>query len=138
MNNNLKASHIKLIITVISLITAVISGFVAFTQFGVAQTKAGEVEEKIRIVEQLRASESELRASKLKLNEDLDKLSEDKDALNFSSFNAGLGFFIPVNEYLDFEVGYGYKYTSYEKLNSTSDSLNSHVNIGYLGLNIRF
>ncbi|MEA3331582.1 MAG: outer membrane beta-barrel protein [Campylobacterota bacterium] len=64
--------------------------------------------------------------------------SEDKDALNFSSFNVGLGFFIPINERLDFEVDYGYKYTSYEKLNATADNFNSHLNIGYLGLNVRF
>jgi len=59
-------------------------------------------------------------------------------SLSFSSYNLGAGFFIPVNEHLDFEVGYKYKFTSYEKIEDSEDKLHSHINIGYLGVNVRF
>ena len=59
-------------------------------------------------------------------------------SLSYSSYNLGLGCFIPVTEYLDFEIGYSYKFTSYEKISNTSKKLNSNINIGYLGVNVRF
>ena len=67
---------------------------------------------------------------------DIDNTSN--KSLNYSSYNLGLGCFIPINEHLDFEIGYSYKFTSYEKISQTSQKLNSHINIGYLGVNVRF
>ncbi len=68
----------------------------------------------------------------------LDIDNTDNNSLRYSSYNLGFGCFIPVNEYFDFEVGYSYKFTSYEKISQTSKELNSHINIGYLGVNVRF
>ncbi len=62
----------------------------------------------------------------------------DKNSLNYSSFNLGLGFFIPVNEHLDIEVGYDYKYISYEKLEDIYGGYSSHMNGAYIGVNTRF
>ncbi|EDZ61840.1 outer membrane beta-barrel protein [Sulfurimonas gotlandica] len=61
-----------------------------------------------------------------------------KNSLNYGTFNVGLGFFIPINEHFDIEVGYDYKYVSYEKLTATSDEVNSHMNGAYAGFNVRF
>ncbi|WP_373004402.1 outer membrane beta-barrel protein [Sulfurimonas sp.] len=63
-------------------------------------------------------------------------------SLNYGSFNLGLGFFVPVNEHLDIEVGYDYKYVSYEKLTDSNGNIlvdvDSHLNGAYVGLNVRF
>lgn len=61
-----------------------------------------------------------------------------KKSLNYSSFNLGLGFFIPINEHLDFEVGYDYKYVSYEKLREIDGGYSSNMNGVYIGVNARF
>ena len=61
-----------------------------------------------------------------------------KSSLNYSSFNLGLGFFIPINEHLDFEVGYDFKYVSYEKLREIDGGYSSTMNGLYLGVNARF
>lgn len=58
--------------------------------------------------------------------------------LTFGSFKIGAGTFIPLNEYFDFEVGYEYKYISYEKLKNADKSELSDVNIIYAGFNLRF
>jgi opacity protein-like surface antigen len=58
--------------------------------------------------------------------------------LTFGSFKIGAGTFIPVTEYLDFELGYEYKYISYEKIQSATESELSDVNIVYAGFNVRF
>jgi hypothetical protein len=62
--------------------------------------------------------------------------SDDGDSINYGSFNLGLGFFVPINEHFDFEVGYDYKYVSYEEISDTQ--LNSHMNGAYAGFNVRF
>ena len=61
-----------------------------------------------------------------------------KSSLNYGSFNLGLGFFIPINEDFDFEIGYDYKYISYEKLEATDTDINSNINGAYAGFNVRF
>jgi hypothetical protein len=67
------------------------------------------------------------------------KLEESsQDSLNYGTFNLGLGFFIPINEHFDFEVGYDYKYVSYEKFIVTGKDINSNMHGAYLGLNARF
>jgi len=65
---------------------------------------------------------------------------EFQDTLNFGSFNIGTGIFIPINEHLDIEVGYNYRFLTYEKVNLivTDISYESHVNTIYSGINIRF
>ena len=64
------------------------------------------------------------------------------DDINYGSFNLGFGTYIPINESFDFEVGYSYRNTSYERSDtrSSSDSKSylSHVNIIYTGVNFRF
>ena len=63
-------------------------------------------------------------------------------SLNYGSFNLGLGFFIPINEHFDVEVGYDYKYVSYEKLTDSTGKIlvdvDSHLNGAYVGFNVRF
>jgi opacity protein-like surface antigen len=65
-------------------------------------------------------------------------------SLNYGSFNLGLGMFIPYNEHLDFELGYNYRYLTYEKNKENGGaSVNdytptSHINMVYLGINTRF
>jgi hypothetical protein len=68
----------------------------------------------------------------------LDIDNSSNSSLSYSSYNLAVGCFIPVNEHLDFELGYSYKFTSYEKIQEGVKELNSHVNIGYLGVNVRF
>jgi hypothetical protein len=65
-----------------------------------------------------------------------------KSSLNYGSFNLGLGFFIPINEHFDVEIGYDYKYVSYEKLTDSTGKIlkeiDSHMNGAYVGFNVRF
>jgi len=66
----------------------------------------------------------------------------EQSSMNYGSFNLGLGFFLPINEHLDFELGYDYKYVSYEKLTDANDNIikdvDSHLNGVYVGVNVRF
>jgi opacity protein-like surface antigen len=66
----------------------------------------------------------------------------EQSSLNYGSFNLGLGFFVPINEHLDIEVGYDYKYVSYEKITDSNEKVlvdvDSHLNGAYIGLNVRF
>jgi len=68
----------------------------------------------------------------------LDINDANNDSLNYSSYNLGLGCFIPINKRFDVEVGYKYKFTSYEKISESTKSASSHINIGYVGINMRF
>ena len=65
---------------------------------------------------------------------------EVQDRLNFGSFNLAIGIFIPINQHLDLEVGYNYKYLTYEKIDIIANqvSYESHINVIYTGLNVRF
>ena len=58
--------------------------------------------------------------------------------VTYGSFNLGVGFYIPINESLDIEVGYDYKNLSYERGPDKSESLESNVNGAYVGVNARF
>jgi hypothetical protein len=64
--------------------------------------------------------------------------TQDKGKVTYGSFNLGLGIFIPINEHFDIEVGYDYKNLSYERISDKSQSLESHVNGAYAGVNFRF
>jgi len=68
----------------------------------------------------------------------LDISDTNNNSLSYSSYNLGFGCFIPFKEHLDIEVGYRYRFTSYEKISESSKSTNSHINIGYVGINMRF
>ena len=63
---------------------------------------------------------------------------ESENLLNYGSYNLGIGFFIPMNEHFDFELGYDYKYISYEKIESTNSDINSNMHGAYAGFNVRF
>lgn len=66
-------------------------------------------------------------------------VKENDKSLSFGTYNLGLGTFIPINEHLDIELAYNYKYISYQKSdNLEDDSETSMANIGYVGLNVRF
>jgi len=67
--------------------------------------------------------------------------------LNYGSFNAGLGMFIPFNEHFDLEIAYDYRYMTYQKYKDPTSTTNptvndptptSHINLVYIGLNARF
>jgi opacity protein-like surface antigen len=62
-------------------------------------------------------------------------------SFKYGSFNLGLGTFIPINDSLDLELGYNYRYLTYEKDNDTTTNEatpTSHINLIYLGINTRF
>lgn len=63
-----------------------------------------------------------------------------QNRLSYSSFNLGTGLFIPISENFDFELGYEYRYISYESVDTIADKLNyeSNTNIAYFGFNVRF
>ena len=69
-------------------------------------------------------------------------VSTSDNRLTFGSFNLGAGIYIPINEHLDIEAGYDYKYISYERVDDTSsdttNEITSHVNVIYGGINVRF
>ena len=60
-----------------------------------------------------------------------------KDRLTFGSFNLGTGIFIPLNEHSEIEIAYDYKYIAYERSDNEKE-INSHVNLIYAGVNVRF
>jgi hypothetical protein len=66
----------------------------------------------------------------------LDKGENNDKTLTYGSFNLGTGIYIPINESYDIELSYEYKNRSFEKEND--ESRTSHVNVIYLGVNLRF
>jgi opacity protein-like surface antigen len=60
--------------------------------------------------------------------------------LRHGHFTLGTGVFIPLNEYLDLQLGYEYKNISYERYDQTTTDtkIKSHANVGYAGINVRF
>lgn len=70
----------------------------------------------------------------------LDIQRELQKKLNYGSFNLGLGIFIPIDEYFDFELGYDYQSISYESIDIIVEKkrFSSNVNIIYFGFNVRF
>jgi len=61
-----------------------------------------------------------------------------KSTMHYGGFNLGFGTFIPINEHLDFDIGYSYRNTNYEKMTSSSISYASNINVAYVGVNVRF
>jgi len=63
-----------------------------------------------------------------------------QNRLFYSSFNLGTGIFIPIGKNFDFELGYEYKYVSYESVDTIANKLNytSNINEVYFGFNVRF
>lgn len=63
-----------------------------------------------------------------------------QNTLHYGVFDLGLGVFIPVAQYLDIELGYKYKFISYETIDTISErtSYNSTAHNTYIGFNIRF
>lgn len=69
---------------------------------------------------------------------DIDRTTDNR--LFYGSFNVGGGVLLPVSEHFDFEIGYDYRYTSYEAINLISEKLlyTSNINIAYIGFNVRY
>ncbi len=63
-----------------------------------------------------------------------------QDNIYSGSFNLGFGSFIPITKSIDLELGYNYRYITYQKLDNISSKISykSNVNVIYSGLNIRF
>jgi len=63
-----------------------------------------------------------------------------QDRLDFGSFNLGFGAYVPINEYFDLELGYGYKFISYQSVDYVAAKIpyESNVNTLYVGFNVRF
>lgn len=70
----------------------------------------------------------------------LDNRDNDNKSLTFGSFNLGGGLFIPMGEHFDIELSYEYKNRSFQKVNQLdeTESRTSHLNLGYIGMNVRF
>jgi opacity protein-like surface antigen len=65
---------------------------------------------------------------------------EFEDKITYSSYNIGLGAYIPLVAGMEFEINYEYRYTSYKAVDFINDKLEleSHVNQVYMGVNYRF
>ena len=63
-----------------------------------------------------------------------------QNRLFYSSFNLSTGILIPFDKNIDFELGYEYKYISYESIDTIADKINyeSNANIAYFGFIVRF
>jgi len=63
-----------------------------------------------------------------------------QNRISYGSLNLGTGFFIPINNYFDLELGYKYSYLSYERIDNIADKISykSHQNRTYFGFNIRY
>jgi len=63
-----------------------------------------------------------------------------QDKLSYGSYNLSGGIFIPLDKSFDIELGYEYRYTSYQTINTIADRIDykSHVNFIYTGINFRF
>ncbi len=61
-------------------------------------------------------------------------------SLAFGSFQLVLGTYVPLNRYLDLEIGYEIKHISYEAINTITKkiSYNSVMNTLYFGINYRY
>jgi len=70
----------------------------------------------------------------------LDIQRETQNILHYGSYNVGVGSFIPISEHFDFEIGYDYKFLSYEAIDIVAKQVRyeSNVNIFYFGFNVRY
>ena len=73
-------------------------------------------------------------AGQLKIEREL------QSKLNYGTFNLGAGVFIPINQYLDFELGYNYKHLSYQAIDTIADNISYKSKVGsfYFGFNARY
>ncbi len=62
--------------------------------------------------------------------------SSTQNSLGYGSLNLGAGIFIPINHYFNIEIGYKYKYLSYERFEEKS--YKSHQNTIYSGVSFRY
>lgn len=69
---------------------------------------------------------------------DIDRVLDDR--LFYGSFNVGAGVLLPVNDNFDFELGYDYRYSSYEAIDMVTEKLlyTSNIGVAYFGFNIRY
>jgi opacity protein-like surface antigen len=60
--------------------------------------------------------------------------------LSYGSYNLATGLLIPLNKHYDLEVGYEYRYISYESIDTIAQTIQykSNANIFSLGINVRF
>lgn len=65
---------------------------------------------------------------------------EIQDTLYYGAFNIGGGILLPVNENFDFEIGYEYRYSSYEAIDMIAEQVQykSHIQTAYFGFNVRY
>ena len=73
----------------------------------------------------------------------IDNRSDSLPSLTYGSFDLGAVVYFPFNDSWDIEIGYEYKYLTYENKKQSGEidySLNyrSHVNTIYTGVNFRF
>ena len=63
-----------------------------------------------------------------------------KTQVNYGSFNAGIGTFIPLDEHFDLEIAYLFKQLSYEKFNLIDQiqEPSARQQNAYAGINFRF
>ncbi len=64
-----------------------------------------------------------------------------QNKLNFSSYNAGAGFYYPIDEHFVLELGATYKYLSYERWDKSAtgqSAVDTHALYSYAGINYRF
>ena len=60
--------------------------------------------------------------------------------LSYGSYNLAAGILVPLNKTFDLELGYEYRYLSYQSINTVAQRVHykSHVNTVYTGINFRF
>lgn len=69
----------------------------------------------------------------------LDNRDNSSASLRYGSFNFGGGLYVPIDEHYDIELSYEYKNRSYQQTNTTdTTNATAHINLVYLGLNVRF
>ena len=63
-----------------------------------------------------------------------------QNKISYGSYNLATGIFIPINKTFDIEIGYEYRYLSYQSVNTIAQRVQykAHANIISSGLNIRF
>ena len=60
--------------------------------------------------------------------------------ISYGSYNLATGVFIPIYKKFDIELGYKYRYMSYQPIDTIAEKTRykSHINILYSGINFRF
>lgn len=65
---------------------------------------------------------------------------EIEDKLYYGSFNIGGGILLPINDSVDLELGYDYRYSSYKAIDLIvhKEIYESNIQIAYFGFNVRY